>query len=132
VGHQSLRRLGGRYVNVTADANFDGLASWEASTGSIRVVLGNVGGDPTTEVPLVNLGAITTAASARVRVERIRNTEEAALAGMTVVTDATFNVTGGELRIPISGSEVWDAHAVTVTFSQGNNAPSAPGSLTIR
>jgi hypothetical protein len=55
--------LAGRYVDLTADASFDGLASWDATTGSIRLALGNVGGSATTEIRLVNLGRITAAAT---------------------------------------------------------------------
>jgi hypothetical protein len=70
------------------------------------------------------MGALTGAAQVQVSVRRIPATGFAALAAPLVVSDTTLPVTDGRVTIPISGSVLWDAYAITITPAGGPAPPS--------
>jgi hypothetical protein len=120
--------LVGRYARLTADANFDGLTSWDSGTGTIRTVIGNTGSGPFTNVRLQNLGSITAATSGTVTVERIPYTATSPLAAPVLVSNATVGISGGQMVIPISGGSQWDVYAITVTLPGGGGEDTTPPS----
>jgi hypothetical protein len=114
---KSYADLAGRYRQVTGADGFDGLASWDSASQTIRMTLANIGGQSSTNLVLSNMASATANQHAAVTVQRIQDQGETTVDTLPAPTTLNLTVSGGILTIPITGSAQWDAYAITITMT---------------
>ena len=109
----------GNLVTTTFASAINGLGSYDASTGTAMVLIGNQNGPGAKTIKLNNIpAALLSNGRVAATVEQIPDTETAALSAPVVISQSDQIVNSGSLNVPIANFGAWEAYAITLDHRQ--------------